>query len=99
MRTTLDIDDDVLAAAKERGRLEKKTAGEVISELARKGLTGPSSGQSPTEYIVKDGWVVLPSRGGVVTNELIEKIERELDQEELERAIALGYQRPSRADE
>jgi len=34
MRTTLDIDDDILQAAKELGRLEKKTAGQVLSELA-----------------------------------------------------------------
>jgi hypothetical protein len=34
MRTTLDIDDDVLQAAKERARRDKKTTGEVISELA-----------------------------------------------------------------
>ncbi len=39
MRTTLDIADDVLHAAKERARREKKTAGEIISELARSALT------------------------------------------------------------
>ena len=39
MRTTLDIDDDILQAAKEMARAERKTAGQVISELARKGLT------------------------------------------------------------
>jgi len=39
MRTTLDIDDAILAAAKEIALARKSTAGEVISELARKGLT------------------------------------------------------------
>ena len=39
MRTTLDIDDDVLQAAKELGALQGKTAGQVVSELARKGLS------------------------------------------------------------
>ena len=39
MRATLDIDDDVLKAAKERARLDKKTIGEVISELARRALS------------------------------------------------------------
>ena len=39
MRTTLDIDDDVLQMAKELARAEKKTAGAVISDLARKALT------------------------------------------------------------
>ena len=40
MRTTLDIDDDLLAAAKELARRERKSAGQVVSELMRKGLTG-----------------------------------------------------------
>ena len=44
MRTTLDIDDDILQAAKELARAEKKTAGQVLSELARKGLTQPRGG-------------------------------------------------------
>ena len=39
MRTTLDIDDDVLQAAKEIAATEGRTAGKVLSELARKGLT------------------------------------------------------------
>ncbi len=38
MRTTLDIDDDVLQAAKELAVSRKMTAGKVISELARQAL-------------------------------------------------------------
>ena len=38
MRTTLKIDDDVLAAAHSLADAEERTVGEVISELARKGL-------------------------------------------------------------
>lgn len=38
MRTTLDIDDDVLMAAKEIAVTRGTTAGKVLSELARKGL-------------------------------------------------------------
>ena len=46
MRTTLDIDDEVLMAAKELARRESKTAGQVISELARRAMTqhAPASG-------------------------------------------------------
>ena len=40
MRTTLDIDDAVLARAKEIARARGETIGMVISELARKGLQG-----------------------------------------------------------
>lgn len=40
MRTTLDIDDDLLAATKEMARNEGATAGQVISRLLRNSLTG-----------------------------------------------------------
>jgi hypothetical protein len=39
MRTTLAIDDDVLAAAKGLAALRGKSVGEVISSLAREALT------------------------------------------------------------
>lgn len=39
MRTTLTIDDDVLAAAKQLARTRGLTVGEAISELARSALT------------------------------------------------------------
>jgi hypothetical protein len=39
MRTTLDIDDDVLEAAKILARQSDRTAGAVLSELARRALT------------------------------------------------------------
>ena len=38
MRTTLDIDDDVLQAAKEIAAARGVTAGRALSELARRGL-------------------------------------------------------------
>ena len=41
MRTTLNLDDDVLRAVKEIARLRGTTAGEVLSELARQALRRP----------------------------------------------------------
>jgi hypothetical protein len=41
MRTTLDIADDVLQAAKELAAARGETTGQVVSDLARKGLAGP----------------------------------------------------------
>lgn len=38
MRTTLKLDEDVLAAARDLARQQGKTLGEVVSELARRGL-------------------------------------------------------------
>jgi hypothetical protein len=67
MRTTLDIDSDVLQVAKDRARHEKKTVGKVISDLARSALTASAS---TTIY----GLRPFPKRGGIVTNELINKL-------------------------
>ena len=41
MKTTLDIDEDVLRAAKELAAARKSTTGKVLSELARKALEPP----------------------------------------------------------
>jgi len=73
MRTTLDIDDDVLQAAKERARRDKKTTGEVISELARSALTAPPQGLG-TRARALYGFRPFHKRGGIVTNELIDKL-------------------------
>ena len=56
MRTTLDIDDDVLQAAKELAALRGKTAGQMLSDLARQSL-------SPSEpKRVRNGVPLLPRR-------------------------------------
>jgi len=41
MRTTLDNADDVLAAAKAIASEQRKSTGQVISDLARSGLRQP----------------------------------------------------------
>ncbi len=45
MRTTLNISDDVLAAVKSLAAQQHQSAGKVISDLARKALTRPSTSQ------------------------------------------------------
>ena len=74
MRTTLDIADDVLQAAKERARREKKTAGEIISELARSALTAPPEPARARPPKALCGFRPFPKRGGIVTNDLIDKL-------------------------
>jgi hypothetical protein len=75
MRTTLSIDDDVLAAARERARREGRPLGDVISDLVRQALTG-SSGPDPA----RDGersagpFRPFPTRGRIVSNELIDAL-------------------------
>jgi hypothetical protein len=43
MRTALDINEAILNAAKDIAETTNSTAGEVISQLARKGLAGSST--------------------------------------------------------
>lgn len=59
MRTTLDIDEDVLAAAKEIASARSTTAGKILSDLARQALA-PSEEQP----IVLNGVPLLPPRWG-----------------------------------
>lgn len=59
MRTTLDIDEDVLEAAKELAAAGRTTAGKVLSNLARKGLT--PTDQQPA---LRNGVRLLPPRPG-----------------------------------
>lgn len=74
MRTTLDIADDVLHAAKERAKRERKTIGEMISELARRALTTPEAPLCVKEPKSVHGLKPFARRGGIVTNELIDKL-------------------------
>jgi hypothetical protein len=75
MRTTLDIDDDVLHAAKERARRERKTAGEVISELARAALIRDAGSDKPTKS--RFGFRPFPKRARIVTNEIVDSLRDE----------------------
>ncbi len=85
MRTTIDIDDDVLAAAKDIARAEGKTMSQVISELARKALTQPMDGgfaKAQASFGATD-WPTLPNRHGVVvTEKIVDRILDELDVED-----------------
>ena len=74
MRTTLDIANDVLQAAKELARREKKTTGEVISELARRALTAPPGAPTARAPKAVHGFRPFPKRGGIVTNERIDAL-------------------------
>ena len=79
MRTTLDIDEDVLQAAKELARQEKLSAGQVVSQLLRKALTGQvnasrSTGNDPAAAPSVAGFKPFPAGKAVVTNELVNRL-------------------------
>ncbi len=74
MRTTLAVDDDVYYAVKERARRERRSAGAVLSDLARQALTGTVQqvGTAPSEAFF--GFEPLPRRGPAVSNDLIDRL-------------------------
>lgn len=61
MRTTLDIGDDVLAAARQLAQDERRTIGDVLTDLSRLGLKQRHAG-----FAVRNGMPVLPRRSDVV---------------------------------
>lgn len=77
MRTTVSLDDDVFLAVKERARREKKTAGKVLSELARQALTGQNRAEQPQTGDGFYGFSPFAHRGSVVSNALIDRLREE----------------------
>jgi hypothetical protein len=76
MRTTLAIDDDILAAARHIADRDQKSVVEVVSALARQGLARGSRAAGAE----RNGVPLLPSRRGSipVTPELVNQLRDEL---------------------
>ena len=81
MRTTLDLDEDVLVAAKELARQQNLSAGQVVSRLLRKTLTGQATNSTATPKGRKPsvaGFRPFPAGKAVVTNDTVNRL-READ--------------------
>lgn len=73
MRTTVDIEDDVLLATKELARQQGLSMGKVLSDLARQALT------RSTTIDARNGVPLFPIKreGGVITLELVNRLRDE----------------------
>ncbi len=73
MRTTLDVEEDVLLAARELARRRGISVGKALSDLARQALT-----RQPT-VATRDGLPVVPvqPQAGVVTLEFVNRLRDE----------------------
>lgn len=85
MRTTLQLDDDVLAAARTLARQQRLSLGAVISKLARQGLRTPVQGSPGLEVpsleaSQRNGLTLLPWRsdGAPVDLELVNSLRDDL---------------------
>lgn len=76
MRTTITLDDDILLAVQERARREQRTAGAVLSDLARQALTGEHRRAEDLEA-EHHGFRPLPRRGAAISNALIDRLREE----------------------
>lgn len=79
MRTTLSIDDDVLLAVKERAGRERRTVGEVLSDLARQALVQRPERHEAAGHSAESlhGFEPLPHRGAAISNALIDRLRDE----------------------
>jgi len=75
MRTTLDLDDTVLAAARSLARSRRISLGDAVSELARRGLLAPVAEVGSTPGVVDLSYSPFPVMVGdtevIVTDELV----------------------------
>ena len=75
MGTTLDIEDDVLAA-KELARRQGTSAGQMVSQLLRAALNGTGGSPQPPAAQVPGlaSFRPFPASGQVVTNDVIDRL-------------------------
>jgi hypothetical protein len=73
MRTTVDLEDYILMAAKEIARQRGVTIGKVLSDLARQAMTRQPVGEE------RDGVPLFPVQpnAGVVTLEMVNQLRDE----------------------
>lgn len=73
MRTTLNIDDDVIRQVRDYARRRSLSLGAAVGELVRTGLTTPK----PTKIVNGFHVVDLPADSPVVTTEDVRRLEHE----------------------
>ena len=71
MRTTVDLDEDILRTAKAIARNNEQSLGRVISDLARQGLKPPTP-----KYKTRNGVPLLTPKPGaqMITSEHVKEL-------------------------
>jgi hypothetical protein len=73
MRTTINLDDDVLQVVKRYAEARSLALGKAVSQLVRRGLDAPLKTRTVNGLVIFD----LPAGGPVVTTEQVKKLEAE----------------------
>lgn len=74
MRITVDLDDDIYLTITERARIEGRSPGDMLSELARRALAMPT-GEAGSFF----GFTPFRGSGRPVTNADIDRIRDDLE--------------------
>jgi len=81
MRTTLDIEDVELAAAKQLARWQGTMAGQMVSRLLRAALNGTGDSAQPPPPVAEAPGIAsfrpFAARGPLVTNDTIDRLRDE----------------------
>lgn len=94
MKTTLDLDDALLIKAKSVAARRRTTLKALVEHALRRELVPAANDRNPDPEVFEIGPLGLPvlkrrSRGGATTMEDIRRLERKIDEEELQRAMEL----------
>ncbi len=79
MRTTINLDEDALLAARHVARREKVSLGEAVSSLIRRAAMGTESSiQAHSQMPLRGRFALLPQRDEIITTQQVrELMERE----------------------
>ena len=77
MRTTLDLEPDVLLQARQIAQMQRTSIGKTVSRLLRERFQSPpQTEQAPDAngFIYRNGFAVLPSRGEIISAEHVQRL-------------------------
>ena len=77
MRTTLDLEPDVLLQARQIAQMQRTSIGKTVSRLLRERFQSPEQpGEAPDAhgFVYRNGFAVLPSRGEAVSAEHVQRL-------------------------
>jgi hypothetical protein len=73
MRTTLSLDDDVFAVARQRAQRERISLGEAVSRYVRDALRAGAQA-SATTVPLRSKYSVLPARDEIITTDHVRRL-------------------------
>ena len=77
MRTTLDLEPDVLLQVRQIAQMQRTSIGKTVSRLLRERFQSSQQavgGPDTAGFVYRNGFAVLPSRGEVISAEHVQRL-------------------------